>query len=161
MPKFKTHYTGIEIAHINFPKGDLYMQRDLRTKKPKFARLSIGKKMIGIFIGKCNYLRGYGIELFTNKLHFGFARNKFGWDYDTKYGLMEVQYSGSMNEPYTSVTVRLGIIYYGQRTPEWLKKLKEKERDEILGDPKDDPCYGCLAGACGDCCANCSVLNGE
>jgi len=167
MTKFEGHYTGIETAKINLPNGDLYVQRAKQDKKLQFIRLYIGRRMLGAHIGKTNYFRGKGIEFFTNKLHFGFSSKGYNWsDYkNRKHGILEVRYSGSTAEPFTTVVLRVGFICFGIQTPKWLKKRKEDELwgtdEDCKHEWEDDSFGGPDSGYMGVVCKKCGKSEGE
>lgn len=128
--KWESHYTGIDTAQIK----RLYLQRDSKTKRLTFARLSIGKRMIGIFLGRQNYAGGIvkgGFQLFTNGFHFGIGRGPIG--YLKSYKNFTVKYSGSMVDPYHTVSIILfKQMVIGMKSPKWLVKYKEKKASEEM-----------------------------
>jgi hypothetical protein len=118
--EWKFHYTGIDIAEGHLGRVNLYLQRDSKDKRVRFARLSIPYHMVGVFIGRGNYVKGSGgWELFTRNHHIG-------WSKDWTKRFYRVDWSGSRNEPWCSFTIRLGRFGIGGRTPKWLKRRKEE-----------------------------------
>lgn len=118
--KWTRHYTGLEFAEKSFGPLDLYLSRE-RTRF--MARLTLWRRMLGIFTGNINYGSdwGHGIEVFTNKWHLGFISKRHSWA-----GRKRVRWSGSIAEPYHAVTVRIGRFFLGRRTPGWLLRIKER-----------------------------------
>lgn len=116
------HYTGLEYAEKKLGPFDLYLSR---TSCKRMARLSAGRRMIGIFLGELNYARewGRGFELFTNNWHVGVITHRGPSRYRSH---QRVRWSGSIAEPYSSLTLRLGRLFVGRRSPGWLKRLKER-----------------------------------
>lgn len=118
------HYTGIETADTNYGRFNLYMQRDSATRRMCFVRLSAFRRMIGVFIGRGNYVKGTGgFEVFTNRWHVGWTKRTLTWGKD------KVMWSGSLADPYHTVTLRVGRFGIGRNTPAWLKRRKEKAED--------------------------------
>jgi hypothetical protein len=80
--------------------------------------------MVGLFIGRGNYVKGDGgWELFTNNFHMGWSKNT-GW-----HKVYRVDWSGSMRDPWCSFTWRMGSFGIGGRTPKWA--LLRKEHREL------------------------------
>lgn len=114
--KWERHYTGIEIAQ----RGQLYLQRDTKSKKLQFMRY----RWTGLFIGHTNFLGHYsGFEFFTRRYHVGYAQER-------KWLSWGVKWSGSRVEPYTHWTLLLGRIGFGGRTPKWVQRLKHKRAEK-------------------------------
>jgi len=122
---WERHYTGIETADTNYGRFNLYMQRDTKARRVCFVRLSAFRRMIGVFIGRGNYVKGTGgFEVFTNRWHVGWTKPTLTW------GNHRVMWSGSLANPYHTVTLRLGRFGIGRTTPAWLKLRKEKIENE-------------------------------
>jgi hypothetical protein len=116
--EWKHHYTGIDIAEMSYGKINLYFSRNSDTKRLKFARINILRHMVGVFIGRGNYVKGQGgWELFTNSHHIG-------WSKDWGHNWFRVNWSGSNARPWESVTWRVGRFGIGGSTPKWLKRIK-------------------------------------
>lgn len=156
--KWEAHYTGIETAEKRIGKLVLYVQRDRKTKRLEFARLSAFRRMLGIHIGSQNYGRleaSGGFQLFTTQFHFGVASKR------SRGKSLKRVYSGSMVEPYAAVTFLVGRVVFGARLPKWIQdaikaswsrryeadyakwlaSLTEEERLALERDDDDAPAY--------------------
>lgn len=124
---WESHYTGIDSASSNFGRFNLYIQRSSKTKEKTFYRISAYKRMVGLFIGRLNYGSrfGYqsGYELFSNKYHLG-------WLSEPKYKMPRIQWFGSSVDPYHSFAWRIGRIFVGRQTPQWVKNWKKNKEEK-------------------------------
>jgi hypothetical protein len=120
-----------------------------RHKKGKleFIRWDWKWAGIGLFLGRCNYVKGYGIEIFTTQSrtcprilspllgwHLGWAKahkNSLTYPFYTasRKKFLRIDWSGSAVEPWNSWTLRIGRFGIGTTTPKWIKKIISK-RDE-------------------------------
>lgn len=131
------HYTGIEIAVMEWHRFVLYMQRSTKTKKMQMVRFSWPRHMVGLFIGRSNFVQGYGgWELFTRGHHMGWARNT------GRRKLFRTDWSGSSVDPYHSFTWRVARFGIGGRTPHWAKRMKDRREarkwEEYAANAPDD-----------------------
>ena len=127
MTEWKHHYTGIDLCEKRWGKLDLYLQRDSHDKRLRFARLSIPRHMVGVFIGRGNYVKGVGgWELFTSNHHIGWSKPIL------REQFCRVEYSGSNMDPYNSFTVRLGGFGCGARSPKWLIARKRRQWEKEM-----------------------------
>lgn len=112
---WKPHYTGIEIAEA----GPLYMQRDAKSKRLQFVRVSGYHWMLGAFIGRTNHCGGVrGCEVFTSGIHAGWITH------DAKYVTRRaVIWSGSSVDPHSAYSIRIGRFFIGSTTDKWLKRI--------------------------------------
>lgn len=114
------HYTGIDYAEARWRKVALYLSRKSDTKRIYLARLSIPRHMVGLFMGRTNYVKGDGSwEAFTSRHHIGWAKER-----NAKF--FRVHWSGSVAKTWEAVTLRIGHFGIGGRTPSWLKRIKAK-----------------------------------
>lgn len=127
MTKWTPHYTGIETAEQELNvRVRLYRQRDRKTGKLRFIRLSSGRRMIGSHLGRTNYgsrLFSGGFELFTNSFSLMYGKRRPGGKESRFFAR---QTSGSQVEPYTATILAFGRIGIRFDTPEWLKRRYEK-----------------------------------
>lgn len=150
MMKWTKHYTGLEYAEQNLGPLNLYLSRS--SGKHMWRLSGAGswpvprwrwRAMFGGFVGWLNYGAewGRGLELFTNKWHVGVIWSKPPGCRRAS----RVRWSGSMSAPYTTVTVRLGRLFIGRRTPGWLRRMKERRvlrQWENMNPHWDDAEYG-------------------
>lgn len=114
------HYTGIDYAEARWRGVALYLSRDSDTKRVHLARLSIPRRMLGLFRGRTNHVKGSGgWEVFTNRHHLGWAK-------EPRAKFFRVHWSGSIAKPWEAVTLRIGRFGIGGRTPLWLKRRQER-----------------------------------
>jgi hypothetical protein len=118
--KWTRHYTGLEWAQEKRLGITLYASRE---GKNRMWRLSIPFHMVGLFWGRTNYLKGKGWELFTGNYRIGWSK-EYG-----RYKFFRVQWSGSMNEPWSAFTWRVGRFGIGGRTPKWMLRIKERREN--------------------------------
>lgn len=124
MTKWTPHYTGIETAEQELKvRITLYRQRDRKTGKLRYIRLSSGRRMIGAHIGRTNYgsrLFAGGFELFTSGFSLMYGQRKPRRRFFARIT------TGSQVEPYTATVLAFGRIGIRFETPEWLKRRYEK-----------------------------------
>jgi hypothetical protein len=122
---WQRHYTGIEIAEVERRRVNLYMQRDERTRRMTFARISWPKyHMVGIFIGRGNCIKGIGgFEVFNRRWAIGWVRESWS-------NKPMVQWGGSTVDPYRRVTIRLGRFGISRDAPMWVQRWKRRIEDK-------------------------------
>jgi len=117
------HYTGHDYAELRHGRLSLYLNRDSKSKRLTFVRLSLRHRMIGIFLGRTNYVQGFGgFELFTSKMHVGWARRSFRSPL--------IRWSGSGVRPYSAATLHVGGFGIGAEMPRWAQNWKSKREDK-------------------------------
>ena len=110
---WEPHYTGLDTAQL----GPLYLQRDSKTRRIRFARVSFGHRLgfatLGVFLGYTNMIGGRGFEVFTSDLHFGVVSENWGvrlvWGPSKRY-----------------YTIHLWRFAFGSTTDRWLWRILDR-----------------------------------
>jgi len=105
-----------------------------RKGKLEFIRWDWKWIGFGLFIGHGNYVKGRGIEMFTNQYRtcpriLGlFTGWHIGWTkrYSNSKKFICIDWSGSAIKPWSSWTLRIGRLGIGTRTPKWIQNIISK-----------------------------------
>jgi hypothetical protein len=114
-------------------------KRYSESKKLEFIRWDFRWFGFGIFLGRGNYIKGRGIEFFTNayrgcpfflspflRWHVGYCR-AYEWE---KRKIFRWNWSGSVREPFHGWTLRIGAFGIGKSwTPKFIQRIAEKYRE--------------------------------
>jgi len=120
------HYTGHDYAEAHRGPFNIYLNRDSKSQRLTFVRVCAFRRMLGLFIGTGNYVKGIGgWELFTNKYHLGWSKP---WGRSRVW----VEWSGSSAQPFYTFTVRVGSFGWGRRSPKWLERWKSRREHARL-----------------------------
>lgn len=103
-------------------------------KKLEFIRWDWKWIGFGVFLGRGNYVKGRGVEIFTNqyrtcpKILCPFIGWHIGWTkpYYGKKKFFRLDWSGSGREPYSSWTFRIWRFGIGTDTPKWIQNIISK-----------------------------------
>lgn len=128
MIQFTRHYTGIEIADYSLRCAlarwlcvQLYVERDPGTRRVTFVRLSGWHWMLGLFVGRTNYVHFHGsggFELFTTHLHLG-------WSCKPR-AAKRIDWHGSSRDPWHAYTLNVGRFGIGSTTDKWIVRIMQR-----------------------------------
>ncbi len=140
MRTWDKHYTGIETRRIDLGLGcDLYQSRNTKGRWQGLIRLTIKRRMLGLFYGQTNHITSRGFEVYDNKYHFGVALPfVFTCGRKVKRPLVHCTWSGSMVDPYHAFTLRVGIFMFGKSSPKWLIRWKDNKEAKKWRIESDD-----------------------
>lgn len=131
--KWEPHYSGIDVASSQTRWTEVYLQRDSRSKRLRYARVGIGRWWMCLFIGRLNFLAlgeaAGGFELSTRALSIGISRPFHGVRpaRQRKWWRMEVESHGNDRRTYR-FAARIGSVAFGARLPAWIsRRLKAHE----------------------------------
>lgn len=127
--KYEKHYTGLESAQANWWKFNFYSSKNYRQRYWRLSLHGVGGwlkgSMVGLWVGRCNYLGGTGWEVTSSTVHFGWS--KVG---TTKW--CRVTWHGSQVDPWHTFIWRVGRAGFGMQSPAWVKRAKWRKVDKEM-----------------------------
>ena len=122
----KTIHSGLTYAQTYTLGGRIELYRSRQNGKLTFFRIAWRRGPM--FVGHLG-LTNYGWR--TRGSEFGPHTVRAGWiaKLPDRQPILDSRWDGSLVEPYHSVTVRIGRLFFGCRAPEWLRRMKHRQSE--------------------------------